>query len=442
MKAKLKSIVLCLLLGATVMFAAGCSEQKTPYQINDEDNYTVSIKYDANGGTFTTNTSVIVDSYNLSELATNSDGQAQIALIAPDSESRGKNAFTAVNNGYFLAGWYAERTENGVDENGNTLYTYSGKWDFDSGKLDVDPKGTYSSDEPVLTLYAAWVPLFQIEYYALDSGELLSTVTYNPAEESEITLPQWNEETGAIKMNAVPAREGYTYEGIYLDAQGTQAVQTPTLAHTGSVDYQTAAAENATMKLYVDWTEGEWYHIYTAEQFVSNASLTGNYVIHEDLDFSDQIWPTVMMYGSFTGTIEGNGCTFKNILVEQTNNSKLNAGLFGQLTETAAISDLTFENVTVTIKSGTRVNGTTYGLLAGTISEGAAFTNVQILTSTLQIDSGCYFGTDDYSIGLLCGMGSGDIDTSGITCVATGTEPDKVIITVSEGVVTVEFKSE
>lgn len=439
MKAKLRSIVLCLLLVATVVLAAGCGQQETPYQLNDKENYTVSVKFDANGGTFTTNTSVIVDSYNLSELATNADGKTQIPLIEPSSADRGKNAFTAINNGYFLAGWYAERTQNGVDENGNALYTYSGKWDFASEKLEVDPNGTYSSQEPVLTLYAAWIPLFQIEYYALDSGELLSTVAYNPTEDGQITLPQWNEETGAIKMNSVPEREGYTYEGIYLDDKGTQAVTEQAIAHSGSVDYATATVQDATMKLYVDWTQGQWYHIYNAAQFVNNASLTGNYVIHADLDFTEEIWPTVMMYGSFAGTIEGNGHIFKNIAIEQTNNSKLNAGIFGQLTETAIIKDLTIENATVTIKSGTRVNGTTYGLLAGTIADGATFTNVQILTSALQIDSGCYFGTEDYSIGLLCGMGSADIDTSGITCVATGAEPDKVKITVSEGAVAVEF---
>ena len=440
MKAKLKPMILCVLLVAMAIFAVGCGEQETPYQLNDKENYTVSVKYDANGGTFTTNTSVIVDSYNLSELNTNGD-QAQIALIAPDSEARGKSAFTAINNGYFLAGWYAQREEAGKDAQGNTLYTYGDKWDFEKDKLEVDPNGTYTSQEPVLTLYAAWVPLFQIEYYALGSNELLSSVTFNPGEESEITLPQWNQETGAIKMNSVPERDGYTYEGIYLDAEGTLKVETATLAHSGSVDYDTGAAQNATMKLYVDWKEGEWYHIYTAQQFVSNASLTGNYVIHADLDFAEEIWPTVMMYGSFAGTIEGNGHTFKNISVEQTNNSKLNAGLFGQLTETAALQDLTIENATVTIKSGTRMNGTTYGLLAGTISEGASFTNVQILTSALQIDSGCYFATEDYSIGLLCGMGSADIDTAGITCTATGEEPDKVAITVNGDAVTVQFQS-
>ena len=52
------------------------------------------------------------------------------------------------------------------------------------------------------------------------------------------------------------------------------------------------------------------------------------------------------MYGNFNGTIKGNGHTIKNVTIEQTNNSKVNAGLFGYLAETSSLSDLTFENVT------------------------------------------------------------------------------------------------
>ena len=98
--------------------------------------------------------------------------------------------------------------------------------------------------------------------------------------------------------------------------------------------------------------------------------------------------------------------------------------------------------MTFTIKAGTRVAGTCYGLFAGVISGETTLENITIENSLLQIDSGCYFGVDDYTIGLLCGMGSADIDASGITCQGTGAAPESVAITVSEGEVTVEFVSE
>ena len=92
------------------------------------------------------------------------------------------------------------------------------------------------------------------------------------------------------------------------------------------------------MKLYVDYMEGEWFHITSAKQLISNASVSGNYILDADLDFADQIWPTALMHGNFTGTIAGNGHKISNIAIKQTNNSKVNTGLFGQLTETASIS--------------------------------------------------------------------------------------------------------
>lgn len=430
-----------MLLASLFLFTA-CGGEENPYRDNDAENYNVSVKYDANGGMFTTNTSVIVDSYNISELKTNSEGKVEIALLSPDNSLRGNDAFTAQNSGYFLAGWYEERIET-LDEQGNKIYVYSKRWDFEKSRVKVDPNETYSSEEPVLTLYAAWVPLFEIEFYALDSGEYLNSYTFNPEEVSEIRVPVWDEETGAIKMFDFPERSGYTFDGVYLDAEGKEAVDTETITHPGVVDYINGAAKNSVLKLYVDWKEGEWYHIYTAEQFMDNASVNGNYVLHADLDFSDEIWPTSLMYGNYGGTIEGNGYTIKNVEVVQTNNSKVNAGLFGHLTEEAVFTDLTFENITFTIKAGTRVVGTSYGLLAGTISSDATFSNVSVKSSTLQIDSACYFASDDYVIGLLCGMGDpGVIDYSEIACVAVGDNPESVKITVNGNSVEAEIVTE
>lgn len=440
MNLKIKAILLCLLAVAVLACMTGCAEEATPYELNDEQGYTVSVKYDANGGFFTTNTSIIVDSYDASAYA-DASGTAKIALLPPDNAARGNDAFTAINNGHFLAGWYTQRTET-TDGEGNTVYTYSDKWDFESDLLEVNVADDHSSAESILTLYAAWIPLFEIEFYSLDSGEYLDSYTFNPTEVEEIPVPAWDEETGAIEMFNFPEKSGYTFENAYYDAAGTVAVDTAEVAHPGVVDEATGTATNHTMQLYIGWTEGEWYHIYNVEQFLDNASVSGNYILHSDLDFTDEIWPSSLMYGNFSGTIQGNGHTMRNISIEQTNNSKVNAGLFGHLTETAQISDLNLENVTFTIKNGTRVAGTCYGLFAGAVSGEAAVSNVTITEGVLQIDSGCYFGVDDYSIGLVCGMGDVAIDSSGITAAASGEKPESVVITVVDETVTVEFVTE
>lgn len=429
MKLKIKACLIALLGLATITFTAGCSGEKTPYEKNNSENYSVSVKYDANGGTFTTNTSVIVDSFKIEGMQENDEGKVEIALLSPDDSNRGNDAFKATKNGYFLAGWYAQKTEDG----------YSDKWDFENDLLQVDPSKEYSADEPVLTLYAAWIPLFEIEFYSLDSGKLMESYSFDPTTVTDIKVPAWDEETGAIEMYHFPERKGYTFNKAFYDENGKEPLDTEVVTHPGLVDYETGVAENPVLKLYIEWMEGEWYHIYNTEQFVENASINGNYEIHADLDFADEIWPTSLMYGNFTGVIKGNGHTLKNIEFTQTNNSKVNAGLFGYLTETASISDVTFENVTFTLKKGTRVVGTSYGLLAGTISDAAKLSNVKILGSKLQIDTSCYFGVDDYSIGLVCGMGNASaVATADIICEVVGDKPEELNVTVNGNVVTIE----
>ena len=438
MKVNIKTATFLCLILVLLAFVTGCAAEKTPYENNDADNYNVSVKFDANGGIFTTNTSVIVDSFNISAMQTGSDGKVQIALLSPDNAYRGNDAFTAVNNGYFLAGWYAQRTET-LDEQGNPAVVYGDRWNFEEDLLAVDPNGQYSASQPVLTLYAAWVPMFEIEFYSLDTGEYLDRYTFDPTTEEQLLVPQWSQETGTIQMHHFPKRSGYTFQGVYYDAEGLWPVQTDAVEHPGVVDYTNGMAKDPVLKLYVDWKEGEWYRIYNTEQFLDNASVSGCYEIYADLDFTDVIWPSSLMYGNFSGAIQGNGHVFRNITAEQTNNSKVNAGLFGHLTENARITDLTFEDVTFTLKAGTRIAGATFGLLSGTVSGGAVLENVAILDSVLQIDASCYFGTDDYAIGLVCGMGNASVDHSGISCKVVGEQPETVTVTVTDGVVTLTF---
>lgn len=439
MKLRIKTVLLTLLAVGSMCLLTACGGDKTPYQINDEENYTVSVKFDANGGVFTTNTSVIVDSYNIADMKADEDGIIEIPLLTPDDEARGNDAFKATKSGYFLAGWYAERSENGKDEDGKTLYTYGEKWDFNFDYLEVEADKEYSSEEPVMTLYAAWVPLFEIEFYSLEDGKLIDTYVYDPTLVKEIKAPALNDKSGKLEFYQFPERDGYTYQGAYYDEDKTEPISS-VVEHYGHIDRKTGTAEDTVMKVYVDWMEGEWHHIYTVEQFLENASIKGNYEIHADLDFTGKTWPSSLMYGNFSGTIKGNGHKFTNIEFKQNNNSKANAGLFGNVTKKASITDLTFENVTFSIEKGTRVAGSSFGLFAGTIADEATISNVAILNGKIQIDSNCYFGASDYSIGLVCGSGNpAVIPNAQITCVPSGDNPENVQISVEGNDVTVEI---
>lgn len=245
-----------------------------------------------------------------------------------------------------------------------------------------------------------------------------------------------------MEMHEFPARDGYTFAGAYYDADRTQPITEAVLTHNGTVDLNTATASGGKMTVYVDWDEGEWYRIHTVEQFRKNASLSGCYILEADLDFTDEIWPTTFLYGSFTGSIRGNGHTIRNVSLTQTDNAKLNAGLFGHLAEGASLTDVTFENVTFTIKSGARMAGTSYGILAGSVSSETSLSGVKLQNSTLAVDSGAFFLTEDYTVGLLCGIGLPEgVEAVNLQCVATGKTPENVIITVNGNAVTLEFKS-
>ncbi|MBR5285643.1 MAG: hypothetical protein IKU30_01975 [Clostridia bacterium] len=49
MKTAIKTALLVLSVALVAAFLTACGDSGTPYDKNNEDNYTVSVKYDANG---------------------------------------------------------------------------------------------------------------------------------------------------------------------------------------------------------------------------------------------------------------------------------------------------------------------------------------------------------------------------------------------------------
>ncbi len=250
---KIRNIaVSVVLLAACILgvafLATKCSKDPSPYEGYAENGYSVSIKYDANGGIFTTNTSTLIDTYNLDTLPTAEDGSKHITLLDPASEARGTQAYTAAKVGYYLAGWYTERTEV-KDDSGNVIgYTYSGKWDFISSKYAINANHSYNPTKPVLTLYAAWVPAFTCEFYAVDdngSVTLLSEKKYNPISGNSISLPSYDAENGTVEI------DGKTY-AIYSSQSCSEdkRIEGETVTHTGVYTPANATVTNPVMKIY------------------------------------------------------------------------------------------------------------------------------------------------------------------------------------------------
>ena len=136
---------------------------------------------------------------------------------------------------------------------------------------------------------------------------------------------------------------------------------------------------------------------------------------------------------AFTGSLDGNGHTIRNVNVEQSDAKKLNFGLFGKLGEGAQIQNLRLENVTLTVKMGVFQKDTYIGLLAGSAAQDAKLTNVSVMSSKIVIDPNAYFAPNaEYAIGLVCGDGSLELTESDITC---SYEKDGFYLKVENGLV-------
>ena len=433
----LKAILIMALAVVTALLITSCKGVDNPYASNENDGYTVNVRYDANGGTYATNTTVIVDSYSPADFP-----GGMLPLLPPDSDLREK-PFSAKKSGYFLAGWYTERTAvldgdgNHLDEDGNVAsesgnapaYTYSGYWDFESDRLDLN-----GLEGNTVTLYAAWVPEFSFEFINKATGEQYGSISINPLDNSKIiTLPAWNTATGRMDKNGFPELIGKTFDKAYTDAEGNNQITDATVTHTGSIDLSTATATDNVMKIYVDFLDGSWFRINTVEQLISNTNPTAHYIIESDLNFEEKAWP--FANSVFSGSIIGNGHTLSNITAKQSSQSQ-QAGLFGALTESASITDITFENASYTIAKGSRNPGGSFGLFAGRINEGATLVNVSV-SGSLTVSSDATNGSltalnGDHSIGLVCGTGYEycNIDYSSISVTALN-EGTRYTVTVS-----------
>ena len=455
MKHICKILAVAALLLVAAVAVTGCSQWTPIYEQMDNDGYTVSVRFDANGGIIGGGTSevYVVDVFNVGDFKADGEGIVHIPLLPLEHESRKKGSenLKAEKNGYFLAGWYTERTPR-VNENGEPLdefgqltsvsgreqgYVYGNKWDFSKDRVDVDTKKEHSAGTNVMTLYAGWVPYFDFEFYAVnEDGD--ATLLSRVEDQIQVELPEWDLESGKMNMKEFPAREGMTFEAAFLD----EAMTLPAGGMVGiPVDYETGTFEgDGTIRIYTTWQEGTWFRISTPKQLFDNASPNGCYILEKDLNFEGQLWPTIFSTGEFNGIIQGNGHTISNVDVLQGDNSKLHGGLFGTLEATAEILDLKLENVTYRIEAGSRMKGTNYGLLAGTVNQGATLTDVSI-TGMIEVGKNCYH-PNEYSIGLLCGSGNiPGIDTSGITVTVEDPENTSAQVEVNRetGEVTLTF---
>ena len=455
MKTKTKIAIVCGCACAATLVFAGCTVWDTPYDSLDKTNYTVSVRYDINGGEFSASPQTdVVDVFHIDT------AKRGVKLIDPGSEKRVNDrgdaaALLPTRSGYSLAGWYKVR-EPRVDDSGNALdeygelcsvsgraqgLEYGGRWDFDTDVFRYESKPT---EDVALTLYAAWVPNFTYRFMMPDGNNgafaTAGEYSFNPTlQEGKLELPYWADEraseelkddaeeleeylrdtfTGSMTYGSFPRVSDKTFAAIYSDSLLTQQITEDVIVHEGTIDLQTGTAVNPVQTFYTTWSEGTQYHIYTAKQLAENTNIAGIYEIRRDLDFSSKDgqgfiiarWGTGFTEGDFSGKFIGigeGGRTVSNIDVIQTSTSQLRGGLFGRLMGGSVIENVTFENVTYELNAASRMQGSEFGLFAGNIASGATLTNVKIVNGTLSIGAGIYTGYTRYQVGTVAANYSG-----------------------------------
>ncbi len=438
------AIGIATVLMMITLFGSTGSQWKDPYKQFDKQGYSVSVRFDAGEGRFANRDITVVDVFSLDDYKAGEDGMIRIPLLDPQDKDRGAQAYVVDNPGYTLAGWYTDRQPR-VDDQGRPLdeygeltevsgreqgWVYSGKWDFASGTVAVDPATVKSGADAVLTLYAAWVPGVQFHLYDLNTldrdGNPALIETYVG---SKLTVPTWK--NGAISLGgSFPKLDG-TPNAIYADKDMTAPLTDPIKI---DINYENGTINTPAVDVYVDLWQGQWFKISTVQQFYRNARADGNYIIEADLDFSIKgaIWPANFYKGQnqFTGKIIGNGHTFSGITVVQPTGAQ-QGGLFGFIGAGASITDLHFSNVTYTA-IGSRIQGSTAGLLAGTISDQATLENVTVSGKLLIDPSLLLDGMDLSTYGMLAGAGTADISLENIKVELTGDNKNAAILAVNK----------
>ena len=424
MNKKLKFLILIVVALIAVLFASSCS--KSHYDGLDHEGYNVSVKFDANGGQFATNADTLIDSYKYESLPTSANGNKTLYLIDPSNPIKPSNQFKVSNVGFAFTGWYTERVavtnEKGehLDVYGNVAseskaqpaYRYSGKWDFNQS-VELDKTKEYTSNEPVITLYAGWIREFEFEFYDKATGELITDSTgtkgqnykFNPLLESnEIKIPDWDLTTGAMDMGEFATIAGKTFVAAYLE--NGEKITGKTVTHTGTYDLNTGKAENTVFKLYLEFMDGDWRKVSSPTQMTNPNAC---YELLNDIDYQGMAW--AFAHETFTGKIIGNGYTIKNVAISQNEMDMENElkyeyyGLFGKLDKTAEIKNVTFDNITVLVNVGSALESVNIGTFAGEISSEAKINNVSLTNAKLQLSKKGNIKSANASVGLLCGSG-------------------------------------
>ena len=408
--------ILVLATVAVIALAMGIFASCT-YGLNQEEKrrkegYNCCVTYDANGGTYGSNSLVtyaLVKENSLAPAPGYVDNNTQIKVPTRRTyqlinETKPKsNATQEQKNAAAIASksWFQAKT----DENGKVIYEGEGEnktpvlltgepWNFAKDKVTGD-----------VTLVAKWTKVYnfvlclteeveqdgqtvttekEIRTYKVNPGDTISDKLYEKKDGELFRRPDYVNE--GLRQQA--KGEKFTILDFYMNAGLTEQMSMD-LVHPGThteevivIDPETneevtQTVETNDVKIYVKYIKGAFDLI--SSKTIKPLTSISNWYLVEDVDLTGQTWDAQQ---EFKGTIYGNGYALKNLTVrsfaEKIANGKAHS-IFGKVS--GLVKDLSFENVTLNIDTefDTAVQGAQHvAFLAYEVMSSGKFENVTV----------------------------------------------------------------
>lgn len=306
--------------------------------------YIHEVTYDANGGSFNSNSPAQYEYVRVQEnsLTIEPDYSADNVEGDPNSITLYRSE---ISNNYFLAGWQQVL----FDEEGNETGVSEEYWNFTTDRVTGD-----------ITLRADWV----------QRGELVLNIT---VDDQVVTFNQQTSlvvtpgESFLSSLYSANSSNGYTVREDYV--RGSVRTQTADDQTYTLLEFfydealtQPVTAENAIypednraqLNLYARYLEGN-FSVLSQETLSSGTYLNSgsNWYLVTDLDFSDRSgepvkWDALRL---FSGTIYGNGHSITGVEIRSEVNADrsapANRSIFGVME--GSVHDLTFAGVQFTV---------------------------------------------------------------------------------------------
>ena len=344
-------LISVLALVAAVCLLAGCnlSINKSLDDFVNEKNLKATVTYVLNEGSFTDNSQVF-------EMYYSSGAKPYKITQSRPADATIGNALIEERNGYTFEGWYEAELVNGkpVYEDGTPFDPKAG---IENGKAVKSTDREYDFTKPLeegdnIYVVARWTTDTKLIVKLIADG-----FTLEKGEDKYVTGSVINSypipANGLSNMGKrVFVAQGYTFMNFYTDESASDLF----------TDWPVRVPEDEQdVVIYAKYIVGDWELISNADVLKSTLFRSGgglkNYYFLNDVDCSGLSAQSTLSL--FSGTIEGNGHTLKNLTVSASNltNSSV-ASLFGDLRSTAAIQNINIENLTVnfTVRSNNDAN--------------------------------------------------------------------------------------